>query len=151
MPELMRGKRGLVMGVANDHSIAWGVARTLAADGAKLAFTYQGESLGKRVKPLAASVGALGRWLEDDPLRRARLNRGIRLLALRTILPRGAEIGAYIAAVVDNAEGTHSRMAGLPVYKGFRQALEATPADQLDGIVQADSALNSGEAMSMVT
>ena len=58
MPELMRGKRGLVMGVANDHSIAWGVARTLAADGAKLAFTYQGESLGKRVKPLAASVGA---------------------------------------------------------------------------------------------
>jgi enoyl-[acyl-carrier protein] reductase I len=58
MPELMHGKRGLVMGVANDHSIAWGVARTLAANGAKLAFTYQGESLGKRVKPLAASVGA---------------------------------------------------------------------------------------------
>ena len=58
MTELMHGKRGLVMGVANDHSIAWGVARTLAANGAKLAFTYQGESLGKRVKPLAASVGA---------------------------------------------------------------------------------------------
>jgi enoyl-[acyl-carrier protein] reductase I len=58
MPELMHGKRGLIMGVANDHSIAWGVARTLAANGAKLAFTYQGESLGKRVKPLAASVGA---------------------------------------------------------------------------------------------
>ena len=58
MPDLMHGKRGLVMGVANDHSIAWGVARTLAANGAKLAFTYQGESLGKRVKPLAASVGA---------------------------------------------------------------------------------------------
>src|SRR3984885_10308856 len=58
MPGLMQGKRGLVMGVANDHSIAWGIARTLAAHDAKLAFTYQGEALGKRVKPLAASIGA---------------------------------------------------------------------------------------------
>ncbi|WP_374307447.1 enoyl-ACP reductase FabI [Methylocella sp.] len=55
---LMAGRRGLVMGVANDHSIAWGAARALAAQGAELAFTYQGESLGKRVKPLAASLGA---------------------------------------------------------------------------------------------
>src|ERR1700728_1298669 len=58
MPDLMQGKRGLIMGVANDHSIAWGIARTLAAHGAKVAFTYQGDSLGKRVKPLAASVNA---------------------------------------------------------------------------------------------
>src|SRR3974390_3200341 len=58
MPDLMQGKRGLVMGVANDHSIAWGIAKTVAAHGAKLAFTYQGEALGKRVKPLAASVEA---------------------------------------------------------------------------------------------
>jgi enoyl-[acyl-carrier protein] reductase I len=54
----MHGKRGLIMGVANDHSIAWGIARTLAAHEARLAFTYQGEALGKRVKPLAASVNA---------------------------------------------------------------------------------------------
>src|ERR1700689_1881844 len=58
MPGLMHGKRGLIMGVANDHSIAWGIAKTLAAHDAKLAFTYQGEALGKRVKPLAASVGS---------------------------------------------------------------------------------------------
>jgi enoyl-[acyl-carrier protein] reductase I len=58
MTELMQGKRGLIMGVANDHSIAWGIAKTLATHGAKLAFTYQGDALGKRVKPLAASVGA---------------------------------------------------------------------------------------------
>src|SRR6202050_5639366 len=57
MQGLMHGKRGLIMGVANDHSIAWGIARTLAAHEAKLAFTYQGDALGKRVKPLAASVG----------------------------------------------------------------------------------------------
>ena len=58
MSDLMKGKRGLIMGVANDHSIAWGIARTLAAHGAGLAFTYQGEALGKRVMPLAASVGS---------------------------------------------------------------------------------------------
>ena len=53
----MQGKRGLIMGVANDHSIAWGIARTLAAHGAELAFTYQGEAFGRRVTPLAQSVG----------------------------------------------------------------------------------------------
>ena len=58
MADLMRGKRGLVMGVANDRSIAWGIARALAAEGAELAFTHQGEAFGKRVEPLAASVGA---------------------------------------------------------------------------------------------
>jgi enoyl-[acyl-carrier protein] reductase I len=55
---LMEGRRGLVMGVANDHSIAWGIARTLAEQGAELAFTYQGEGFGRRVRPLAESVGA---------------------------------------------------------------------------------------------
>jgi enoyl-[acyl-carrier protein] reductase I len=57
MQDLMKGKRGLIMGVANDHSIAWGIAKALHAQGADLAFTYQGEALGKRVKPLAQSLG----------------------------------------------------------------------------------------------
>jgi len=57
MQDLMKGKRGLVMGIANDHSIAWGIAKTLAAQGAEMAFTFQGEALGKRVKPLAQSLG----------------------------------------------------------------------------------------------
>ncbi len=55
---LMDGKRGLVMGVANDHSIAWGIARKLAAAGAEVAFTYQGEAQAKRLKPLATSIGS---------------------------------------------------------------------------------------------
>jgi enoyl-[acyl-carrier protein] reductase I len=55
---LMRGKRGLVMGVANDHSIAWGIAKAVYEQGAELAFTYQSEALGKRVQPLAESLGA---------------------------------------------------------------------------------------------
>jgi enoyl-[acyl-carrier protein] reductase I len=58
MNDLMKGKRGLVMGVANDHSIAWGIAKQLAGQGAELAFTYQGEAFGRRVKPLADQVGA---------------------------------------------------------------------------------------------
>jgi enoyl-[acyl-carrier protein] reductase I len=57
MHDLMKGKRGLIMGIANDHSIAWGIAKTLAAQGAEMAFTFQGEALGKRVKPLAQSLG----------------------------------------------------------------------------------------------
>ena len=54
----MKGKKGLVMGVANDRSIAWGIATACAAEGAELAFTYQGEALEKRVRPLADSIGS---------------------------------------------------------------------------------------------
>ncbi len=55
---LMHGKRGLIMGLANERSLAWGIARTAAAHGAKLAFTYQGDTLAKRVRPLAESLGS---------------------------------------------------------------------------------------------
>ncbi|MDT8343667.1 MAG: SDR family oxidoreductase [Thermohalobaculum sp.] len=58
MAGLMAGKRGLIMGVANNHSIAWGVAQALHAQGAELAFTYQGHAFEKRVRPLAESLGA---------------------------------------------------------------------------------------------
>ncbi|WP_304616405.1 enoyl-ACP reductase FabI [Paracoccus sp. (in: a-proteobacteria)] len=58
MGDLLKGKRGLVMGVANERSIAWGIAKAAAAEGAELAFSYQGEGFGKRVEPLAASVGS---------------------------------------------------------------------------------------------
>jgi enoyl-[acyl-carrier protein] reductase I len=54
---LMQGKRGLIMGVANNRSIAWAIARACAAQGAEIAFTFQGEALEKRVRPLAASIG----------------------------------------------------------------------------------------------
>jgi enoyl-[acyl-carrier protein] reductase I len=58
MHELMKGKRGLVMGIANDHSIAWGIAKALAAHGAELAFTYQGDAQSKRLRPLAQTLGS---------------------------------------------------------------------------------------------
>ena len=56
MRDAMDGKRGLIMGVANDHSIAWGIARRLAGQGATLAFTYQGEAFGRRVAPSPGAV-----------------------------------------------------------------------------------------------
>ena len=62
MPEasgLMRGKRGLILGVANNRSIAWGIAKACHAQGAELAFTFQGDALKKRVEPLAQEVGGL--------------------------------------------------------------------------------------------
>ncbi len=55
---LMAGKQGLIMGVANERSLAWGIAKALHGQGAELAFTYQGEALGKRVRPLAESTGS---------------------------------------------------------------------------------------------
>lgn len=58
MADLMTGKRGLIMGVANERSIAWGIAKALHAEGAELAFSYQGDAFGKRLEPLAASIGA---------------------------------------------------------------------------------------------
>jgi enoyl-[acyl-carrier protein] reductase I len=66
---LMKGKRGLIMGVANDHSIAWGIAKALASHGAQLAFTYQGDAQAKRLKPLAETVNStivLPCEVEDD-------------------------------------------------------------------------------------
>ena len=58
MPGLMAGKRGLIMGVANDRSLAWGIAQAVAREGGEIAFSYQGEALEKRVRPLAASLGS---------------------------------------------------------------------------------------------
>ncbi|MFO1061664.1 MAG: enoyl-ACP reductase FabI [Dongiaceae bacterium] len=79
---LMAGKRGLVMGVANDRSIAWGIARTVAAQGAELAFTYQGEPLLKRVRPLVESVGS-DILLECDVADDASIDRVFATLAER--------------------------------------------------------------------
>jgi enoyl-[acyl-carrier protein] reductase I len=62
LPPLLQGKRGLIFGVANDHSLGWAIANTAAAHGAELAFTYQGDALGKRVRPLAESVGSSHVW-----------------------------------------------------------------------------------------
>ena len=66
--QIMKGKRGLIMGVANDHSLAWGIANKLHQNGADLAFTYQGETFKKRVEPLADSINCLDNLIDCDVL-----------------------------------------------------------------------------------
>ena len=80
MADLLKGKRGLIMGVANDRSIAWGIARAMAAEGADLAFTYQGEAFGKRVRPLAETLG-VGLLLDADVMDDASLDAAFGQLA----------------------------------------------------------------------
>ena len=82
MSELLKGKRGLVMGVANDRSIAWGIAKALHEAGAELAFTYQGEAFGKRLAPLAAQVGS-DLMVDVDVTDDASLDAGFAMLAER--------------------------------------------------------------------
>lgn len=79
---LMTGKQGLVMGVANDRSLAWGIARAAYQQGARLAFTYQGDALGRRVRPLAESVGS-DFVIEADVTAEASLDTLFRELAER--------------------------------------------------------------------
>ncbi len=78
----MTGKRGLIMGVANERSIAWGIARAMAEAGAELAFSYQGEAFGKRLEPLAASVGS-DFMVDMDVTDDAALDKGFGELAQR--------------------------------------------------------------------
>jgi enoyl-[acyl-carrier protein] reductase I len=80
MVGLMQGKRGLIMGVANDRSLAWGIARACAAQGAELAFSYQGEALEKRVRPLAEELG-VARLYECDVSDEASMDRAFAALA----------------------------------------------------------------------
>ncbi|MEM9755821.1 MAG: enoyl-ACP reductase [Pseudomonadota bacterium] len=82
MAELMRGKRGLIMGVANDRSIAWGIARAMHAEGAELAFSYQGDAFAKRVQPLAQSLGS-DILIDVDVTDDASLDAGFAALAER--------------------------------------------------------------------
>ncbi|MEP9358713.1 enoyl-ACP reductase FabI [Sphingomonas sp. KR3-1] len=80
MTGLMQGKRGLIMGLANDRSLAWGIAKQLHEQGAEMAFSYQGEALGKRVRPLADQIGA-GKLIECDVSDMASLDRAFAELA----------------------------------------------------------------------
>jgi enoyl-[acyl-carrier protein] reductase I len=82
MAGIMEGKRGLIMGLANDRSLAWGIAKSLASHGAEMAFSYQGEALEKRVRPLAAEVGS-DFLIDCDVSDMAAMDRGFAQLAER--------------------------------------------------------------------
>src|SRR5215813_7365426 len=100
MTNLMNGKRGLIMGIANDHSIAWGIAKALAAQGAELAFTYQGEAQAKRLKPLVEPLGS------------------------DIVLPCDVEDGSTIDSVFDALRKEWGRMDFLVHATGFTEKNE---------------------------
>ena len=110
---LMRGKRGLIMGVANNRSIAWGIAKACHAQGAELAFTYQGDALKKRVEPLAAggrraASSAIATSPSPRPSTRFRGGRrapGARSISWCTPSPsptRTSSTGRYVDTTADN-------------------------------------------------
>ncbi len=76
----MEGKKGLIMGVANDHSLAWGIAKTLHNSGADLAFTYQGDAFKKRVEPLAESINSADTLINCDILKNDQLEDAYRII-----------------------------------------------------------------------
>ncbi|WP_425093699.1 enoyl-ACP reductase FabI [Tropicimonas sp. S265A] len=102
MTGVMQGKRGLIMGVANERSIAWGIAKAMHEAGAELAFTYQGEAFGKRVEPLAASVGS-EILVDVDVTEDTSLD-----LAFETLSERWGKIDFFVHAIAfsDKAELT---------------------------------------------
>ncbi|MBI2233619.1 MAG: enoyl-ACP reductase FabI [Micavibrio aeruginosavorus] len=103
-PGIMQGKRCLIMGVANDRSIAWGIAQQLVEQGAELAFTYQGEALEKRVRPLADSVGS------------------------KIVLPCDVTDEASVAAVFDTLKEEWGRLDGVV------HAIAFSDKNELDGL-----------------
>ncbi|MEM1064189.1 MAG: SDR family oxidoreductase [Pseudomonadota bacterium] len=100
MAHLLTGKRGLVMGVANERSIAWGIAKCLAAEGADLAFSYQGEAFGRRVAPLAEEVGS-DILIDLDVTDSASMDAGFSVLAERW---GSIDLVVHAIAFADKAE-----------------------------------------------
>ncbi len=142
---LMKGKKGLIMGVANDHSIAWGIARSVAAQGAELAFTFQGEAFGKRVTPLAASVGSdivLPCDVEDD----ASLDK-----VFDTLTEKWGRLDFVVHAIAysDKAELT-GRYADT-TRENFRRTLDISCFSFTDVARRASALMDDGGAMVTLT
>ncbi len=161
---LMQGKRGLVMGVANDRSLAWGIAAACAAQGAELAFTYQGEALEKRVRPLAASVGSdllapcdvaddasmdaafaavAGRWEQLDFLVHAigyadkQYLRGLYLDTPRAAFLQAMDISCYSFTAVARRAVAMMRPGGSLLTLTYLGAERAVPHYNVMGVAKA--------------
>ncbi len=129
----MQGKRGLIMGVANDRSIAWGIARAMHRAGAELAFTYQGEAFGKRLEPLAASVGS-DIMIDVDVTDDASLDR-----AFQTLTDRWGSLDFVVHAIafsnkdeltgrfVNTSRGNFSASLAISCYSLIDVARRALP------------------------
>ncbi len=144
--ELMKGKRGLIMGVANKNSIAWAIARQLHAQGAELAFTYQGDALLRRVKPLAEGIGS-DILVECDVTDDATMEN-----TFATLKDKWGKIDFLVHAI---AFAGKEQLAGSFVDNttrdGFRQALDISAYSFVDSARRASEIMNDGGAMITLT
>ena len=143
---LMKGKRGLIMGVANKNSIAWAIARQLAAQGAELAFTYQGDALLRRVKPLAESVGS-DILCECDVTNDATMDS-----TFSALKDKWGKIDFLVHAI---AFAGKDQLAGSFVDNttrdGFKSALDISAYSFVDAARRASEIMNDGGAMVTLT
>ncbi len=144
--DLMKGKRGLIMGVANKNSIAWAIARQLAAQGAELAFTYQGDALLRRVKPLAESIGS-DILTECDVTDDATMDN-----TFATLKDKWGKIDFLVHAI---AFAGKDQLAGSFVdnttREGFKSALDISAYSFVDSARRASEIMNDGGAMVTMT
>ena len=144
--DLMKGKRGLIMGVANKNSIAWAIARQLAAQGAELAFTYQGDALLRRVKPLAESIGS-DIMVECDVTDDATMDE-----TFATLKKEWGTIDFLVHAI---AFAGKDQLAGSFVdnttREGFKSALDISAYSFVDAARRASEIMNDGGAMVTLT
>jgi len=144
--QLMAGKRGLIMGVANKNSIAWAIARQLAAQGAELAFTYQGDALLRRVKPLAESVGS-EILCECDVTNDDTMDS-----TFATLKDKWGKIDFLVHAI---AFAGKDQLAGSFIdnttREGFKSALDISAYSFVDAGRRAAAIMNDGGAMVTLT
>lgn len=144
--DLMKGKRGLVMGVANQNSIAWGISRQLAAQGAELAFTYQGEALEKRVRPLVESIG-MDFMVPADVTDDAQMDA-----AFAQISERWGRLDFLVHAIAfagkDELQGSFVENT---TREGFRRAMDISVFSFVDAARRASALMTEGGAMVTMT
>ena len=144
--DLMKGKKGLVMGVANDRSIAWGIAQQLAAQGAEIAFTYQGEALERRVRPLVESIG-MSKMIPADVSNDADMDSAFERLA--------SEFGSIDflvhAIAFAGKEELQGSFVGNTTREGFRRAMDISVFSFVDAARRASALMTDGGAMVTLT
>ena len=138
--DLMKGKRGLVMGVANDSSIAWGIAQQLAAQGAEIAFTYQGENLERRVRPLVESIG-MDTMISADVTDDASMDA-----AFAAIKAKWGRIDFLVHSIAfAGKEELQGSMVANTTREGFRRAMDISVYSFIDCARRASEIMPSKE------
>jgi len=144
--DLMKGKRGLIMGVANDKSIAWGIAQQLAAQGADIAFTYQGEALERRVRPLIESIG-MNTMISADVTNDAEMDT-----AFAQLKEKYGTIDFLVHAIAfAGKEELQGSFVANTTREGFRRAMDISVFSFVDASRRASDIMNPGGSIVSMT